>query len=215
MRKLTRYLASFGFLAQILASAAAGTALGADRDSAPSSAARAVVTFAIADFDGDRRPDLANIQTGQTSVSTTDYWIQVRLTTADEQYLRIVAPPGGLQVAARDVNGDGAIDLVLTTAWLKEPVAILLNDGHGSFRRLEQESACSGPSESEVAYASDILPVALPADIPSQSRAGACQGTRLTADLIRDFLAALPTSKFLHTPSRQSRLGRAPPAYAS
>ena len=33
----------------------------------------------------------------------------------------------------RDVNGDNALDLVVTTAWLNRPVAVLVNDGHGNF----------------------------------------------------------------------------------
>jgi hypothetical protein len=40
-------------------------------------------------------------------------------------------------IEARDVNGDHAPDLILATAWFKEPVAVFLNDGHGSFSRIE------------------------------------------------------------------------------
>src|SRR5579863_6394767 len=53
--------------------------------------------FAIADLDGDVRPDLASIQAGSSTSGTTDYWIQLRLTTASEQQsIRLVAPAGGL-----------------------------------------------------------------------------------------------------------------------
>jgi hypothetical protein len=31
------------------------------------------------------------------------------------------------------VNGDNVIDLVVSAAWLKSPVAVLVNDGHGNF----------------------------------------------------------------------------------
>lgn len=94
--------------------------------------------FAIADLDGDVRPDLASIQAGSSTSGTTDYWIQLRLTTTSrQQSIRLVAPAGGLWIEARDVNGDHAIDLVFSTAWLRRPVAILLNDGHGSFSRVE------------------------------------------------------------------------------
>ncbi len=95
------------------------------------------VPFAIADFDGDHRPDLASIQSGQTkSPSTNDYWVQVRLSRSGPTLFQLVAPKGGLLIEARDVNGDQAIDLILSTAWLGQPVAILLNDGHGSFLRV-------------------------------------------------------------------------------
>jgi hypothetical protein len=96
--------------------------------------------FAVADFDGDRRPDMARVEYGQDGSLGTQYWIQLQLTHSGWQLIGVVAPFGGLRVAASDVNGDHAVDLVLTTAWLNRPVAILLNDGHGRFRA-EQPSA--------------------------------------------------------------------------
>jgi hypothetical protein len=48
-----------------------------------------------------------------------------------------LGPQGGLVIEARDVDKDNIIDLVLATAWLREPVAVLLNDGHGNFSRVE------------------------------------------------------------------------------
>ncbi|SRR5579875_1563076 len=96
--------------------------------------------FAIADFDGDRRPDMARVEPGQNSPVGTQYWIQLQLTHSGWQLIGVVAPFGGLRVSASDVNGDHAVDLVLSTAWLNRPVAILLNDGHGRFRA-EQPSA--------------------------------------------------------------------------
>lgn len=90
-------------------------------------------TFAIADFDGDHHPDLASVQTDRGGASDGDYWVRVRLSASGKHFIRVVAPQGGLVVEARDVNGDHAVDLVLTTAWLGRPVAVLLNDGHGNF----------------------------------------------------------------------------------
>src|SRR5271170_3994083 len=66
-------------------------------------------------------------------VGRTNYSVQLHLSSVGQHSIQLVAPAGGLQIEARDVNGDDAIDLVLTTAWLKQPVAIFLNDGHGSF----------------------------------------------------------------------------------
>jgi hypothetical protein len=44
-----------------------------------------------------------------------------------------MAPTGGLQLTSRDVNGDHFVDVVVTTAWTNQPIAVLLNDGRGNF----------------------------------------------------------------------------------
>ena len=91
--------------------------------------------FAIADFDGDRKPDLATveIQKGSSS-SATQYSIRLKLTAGAAQVFGVIAPAGGLQIVARDVNGDDALDVLVRTALQHKQVAVLLNDGHGIFR---------------------------------------------------------------------------------
>ena len=117
--------------------AAVSSSFGADRHSLPASLLAAGSSFAYADFDGDQRPDLARIEGGETSSDAGSYWIQLQLSAAGRQTIHLVAPPGGLLIEARDVNGDHAVDLVLTTAWFRQPVAVFLNDGHGGFSRAE------------------------------------------------------------------------------
>jgi hypothetical protein len=91
--------------------------------------------FAIADFDGDQKPDLATIEVQKGSSSrTTQYSIRFQLTAGIAQVFGVIAPSGGLQIVARDVNGDNALDLLVTTALQHKQVAVLLNDGHGKFR---------------------------------------------------------------------------------
>jgi hypothetical protein len=114
---------------------AGGAAANADVHKAPTTAARPGAAFAIADFDGDRRPDLASVQSGPNGSSTTDYRIQLQLSETGRQSIQVLAPAGGLWIEARDVNGDDAVDLVLSTAWSRQPVAIFLNDGRGNFSR--------------------------------------------------------------------------------
>lgn len=92
-------------------------------------------SFSIADFDGDGHPDLARIQISASNFGTATYSIQLRLTSSGQHLIQFTAPVGGLQIQARDVNGNHALDLVVTTAWLRDPVAIFLNDGHGGFSR--------------------------------------------------------------------------------
>ena len=114
--------------------------------------------FAIGDLDGDNRPDMASVRAAISSAGESfspsrsrgeasapadgnaDYRVEVRLSSSGRQSFQLIAPAGGLRIEARDVNGDHAVDLVLATAWLDQPVAILVNDGRGSFARVEPEA---------------------------------------------------------------------------
>ena len=89
--------------------------------------------FAIGDLDGDRQPDLAEVQARRGGADSARYSIRFQLTSGRAQSVPVDAPLGGLQLSTRDVNGDSALDLVVTTAWWHRPVAVLLNDGRGHF----------------------------------------------------------------------------------
>jgi len=89
--------------------------------------------FTIGDFDGDNRPDLASVQTGQSGFSDTRYFVDFRLTTGLRQTIGVRAPAGGLELTSRDVNGDSYPDVIVTTYGTNQPVAVLLNDGRGNF----------------------------------------------------------------------------------
>jgi len=89
--------------------------------------------FAIADFDGDRKPDVATVQVVREAALDSFYSIRLQLSTGEESAIGIAGPQGGLELVARDVNGDDVIDLVVTTAMGSHFVAVLINDGHGKF----------------------------------------------------------------------------------
>lgn len=97
------------------------------------SASQLKTQFAIADFDGDTRPDLATVHVSGRISDGTRYLIAFELSSGSRQTLRITAPAGGVQISSRDVNGDTFTDVVVTTAWTNLPVAVLLNDGKGNF----------------------------------------------------------------------------------
>jgi hypothetical protein len=118
----------------LVGSSGSAHAASAGPPSWPATAPRVTSQFAIADYDGDRRPDLAIVQAGQIGSSDTRYLIGFQLSTGQRQTIGITAPAGGLQITSRDVNGDNFLDVIVTTAWTNRPVAILLNDGQGNFR---------------------------------------------------------------------------------
>jgi hypothetical protein len=169
--------------------------------------------FAVADFDGDHRPDLVGVQGGQSGVARTNYWIQLQLSAAGRQTILLVAPAGGLQIAARDVNGDQIPDLILTTTWLREPVAIFINDGHGTFTRVKPSAfpeAFRAPL-SNWDSTSDRIPDSL--GVPSSSRGGFYEATTRLPYSVLQAGAIAPSSRgFLPSPFLISSPGRAPPS---
>ena len=169
--------------------------------------------FAVADFDGDLRPDIASVQVGDSASGTSSYWIQLQLSGAGRQSIQLVAPRGGLLIEARDVNGDHAIDLVLTTAWSRQPVAVLLNDGHGRFSRAEPAlfpGAFSTPSTNWLPTAiltTDIV------GVPPESGTGVdAEGVEILHDRSLAELSPPSSAGFPAGPFLASSAGRAPPS---
>jgi hypothetical protein len=92
-----------------------------------------VPQFAIEDFDGDSQPDIATVTDGASGAANNHYQITFQLSRGGSQNIDLSAPVGGLDLSSRDVNGDDFLDVVVTTAGTNRPVAVLLNDGAGTF----------------------------------------------------------------------------------
>jgi hypothetical protein len=171
------------------------------------------LSFAIADFDGDRLPDFASVQARQNRGGSSDYSIQIYLSEVGRQSIPINGPVGGLLIEARDVDGDHSIDLVVSTALRRQPVAIFLNDGHGTFSRAAVAAFPRAFRECE----SNLVPGPNPATdalgISPQPGAGICPDEsdsgidRSPARLILVLSAGFPLDSFL-----TSHSGRAPPS---
>ena len=115
--------------------------------------------FVFADFDGDEKPDLALVEMQSRGTAPGNYSIRLQFSRGRESAIGVSAPFGGLRVAARDVNGDDNLDLVLTSNLDATFVAVLLNDGHGNFsaapaeivaKERASESALREPSGPEL-----------------------------------------------------------------
>jgi hypothetical protein len=170
------------------------------------------LTFAIADFDGDRHPDFARIEAGQNRPGSSDYSIQIELSDLGRQSIHLVGPAGGLLLEARDVDGDRTIDLVVSAAWRKQPVAIFLNDGHGSFSRAKVAAFPEAFSECKTKFVPASNPAADALGVSRQAGAGNCPEEndsgfdRSPACFILFLSAGFPSDSFL-----TSHSGRAPP----
>ena len=171
------------------------------------------LSFSIADFDGDSKPDLATVQNGTSDSVHTNYRIQLQLSAVGLQSFQIAGPLGGLRIVSRDVNGDNAPDLVLTTAWLRQPVAILLNDGRGNFSRLDPGAWPRAFTESETNCDSTADHTIDSVGAPPQPRQELCSETEIFLyQRSRVRFPARPEPRFAVDAFLISHLGRAPPS---
>jgi len=95
---------------------------------------------AIADLDGDGRPDLAVAKLEGWAPSGFRYRIDLDLSSrAGRSSFSVFAQRGGLRIIPRDVNGDWEPDLIITSAWWFTPIGVWINDGHGGFVRSDPD----------------------------------------------------------------------------
>jgi hypothetical protein len=206
---------AFVFLCLVLAFAACGNAASSEPQNWPVSSAQVTTQFALADFDGDNRPDLATVQAGRGNSSDTYYWIAFQLSSGPRQTLGVRAPNGGLHIATRDVNGDDFLDVIVTTAWTNRPVAVFLNDGRGNFRVSSPSGFPGAFTTSEKSWASSADEVRdVTAVLLSRYPTGNCSeaGTFFSPRNVNGLLT-LWNFRSWHVAAVVSFLDRAPPSF--
>jgi hypothetical protein len=170
--------------------------------------------FAIADFDGDLKPDLATVHAGGSNARTTHYSIRFELSSGPAHSISLIAPTGGLQIVPQDVNGDRVPDLIVSTKWLNRPVAVLLNDGHGNFTLTDPSAFPDLMRNSQTEWSSTRTRIYDQAAIPaSRSSTKAC-GVFAAAFCVGDEAELTPLSTLgFNTAQRDfGTAGRAPPS---
>jgi len=199
----------------VIGFAARGRATSGNAQILPALPAQASSQFAIADFDGDNRPDLATVEAGQSSSPNTRYWIAFQLSSGSRQTLDITAPSGGLHLASRDVNGDSFLDVVVTTAWVNRPVAILLNDGHGKFTQSDPSAFPTAFQRCETNWSSTTIEIKdTAAVLATRCLAGDCeQGDRFSLPQHATGLLFPWAYRNSHFPALSAFFGRAPPSF--
>lgn len=108
--------------------------------------------FAVGDFDGDWKPDLAVLEFASRPPLKSNYSVHLQFSSAAELSIGVNGPFGGLRIAARDVNGDNRPDLIVTSVLEERVVAVLLNEGHGRFSLAEPAAYSAFAKEPDVFF---------------------------------------------------------------
>jgi hypothetical protein len=169
--------------------------------------------FAVADFDGDWKPDLAFVEMTSLHPREANYSIHLQFSTAAPISFEVSGPNGGIFVAARDVNGDDLPDLVVSSAYDRRVVAVLLNHGHGLFSRAEPTTYAAFATEADLwlhgreASVGDRLTVApLRYSFDGEQAGGSATPVSCAADAVAAAgVLDLPLAQVL------ARRGRSPP----
>ena len=171
------------------------------------------IHFAIADFDGDWKPDLALVEATNLRRQQSDYVIRFQFSAGPELSVVVSAPTGGLRVAARDVNGDDLPDLVLSSVLDERVVAILLNQGHGRFSKAEPASYAGIPADPNTFFRAGDQSIADKYTVLSvrYSFDGERVGRAASPDAVRTDSVRTPDSLISSSAELGACRGRSPP----
>jgi hypothetical protein len=88
------------------------------------------------DFDNDQRPDGAILlDVGQIN-GQSSFRLEIHLTAGTNTGFAFSSAESALSISTLDVNADGLPDIIVQKTFTHERLQVWLNDGHGSFRRV-------------------------------------------------------------------------------
>lgn len=92
------------------------------------------------DFDNDQRPDGAVLlDVGQIN-GQRSFRLEIHLSAGTNTGFMFSSAESALSISALDVNADGLPDIIVQKTFTHERLQVWLNDGHGSFRKVNTEN---------------------------------------------------------------------------
>ncbi len=94
------------------------------------------IGWTAADFDGDNQLDLATTRSAGRGAYVLELELSTRRGGSSGQFSFPPLPASafGLHLTPRDVDGDHDLDIIVTSGFARQPVAVWINDGKGAFQ---------------------------------------------------------------------------------
>jgi len=144
-----------------------------------------------------------------------NYSIRLELSAGTQPAISVNAPLGGLRLAARDVNGDDTVDLIVTSVLDHRVVVVLLNDGHGRFSMAQVDAyALAGEGDAFLCQREGTLGdrITLAQARPTFDGEYSKVGEEIASPSMDSVPAGEGAAVF--SPSQYVRFGRSPPCAA-